>query len=87
MSGHHPWREVKASRATRELSGMDIPARLVHFEESGRAVVYLHDIPELVACHLEHLAGHIDLDIVPMPGAVVRGLLLGEAEGLRGGVA
>lgn len=65
------------------MNGPGIPERFIFRDEQECDVVYLFDIPEVIAHHLEHMASQIDPDVVPMPGNVIQAYLLGEVERLR----
>ncbi len=95
MSGHYPWRDVKAGKAIHELSGMDIPTRFVFFDEAGRPVVHLRDIPEVMAHHLDWMASHYPAAVFTedagtpdgIAGQALRTVLTAQAEALRAGAA
>lgn len=68
------------------MTAVDIPVQYLALgEASDRAVVYVHDLPELIAHHLERMAGrHLGSSY---PNAYIRSLLNAEADALRGGAA
>lgn len=66
------------------MTSVDIPIEYLALgEASDRAVIYVHDLPNIIAHHLERMADRqVGSD---WPNGYVRELLLAEADALRDG--